>query len=210
MDELELLKKDWKKQEENLPKLSYNEIYKMTLKKSSSIVKWIFIISIIEFLLMISLEVIARLNGTYDTYEDIGIGNGFTIGLSCISFCILLYFIFQFYKNYRKIITTDSAKVLMENILKTRRTVKRYVFINLSFITLILLSIFAYTLFYSTGFQEIQSASTKEVPTYLIAVFFFFVTILCVGILGLVYYLFYGLLTRRLNQNYKELKRLEV
>ena len=50
MDELDLLKKDWKKQEGNYPKLSYDEIYKMIWKKSSSIVKWIFVISIIEFL----------------------------------------------------------------------------------------------------------------------------------------------------------------
>ena len=49
MDELELLKKDWKKDHTDFPKLSYNEIYKMILKKSSSIVKWIFIISLLEF-----------------------------------------------------------------------------------------------------------------------------------------------------------------
>ncbi|MCB0372669.1 MAG: hypothetical protein KDD31_06665, partial [Muricauda sp.] len=49
LDELELLKKDWQKREANLPKLSYDEIYKMIWKKSSSIVKWIFYISIIEF-----------------------------------------------------------------------------------------------------------------------------------------------------------------
>ena len=34
MDELDILKKDWQKQEDKLPKLSYNEIYKMILKKS--------------------------------------------------------------------------------------------------------------------------------------------------------------------------------
>ncbi len=49
MDELELLKKDWQKEDSKYPKLTYNEIYKMILKKSSSIVKWIFIISLLEF-----------------------------------------------------------------------------------------------------------------------------------------------------------------
>jgi len=49
MDELELLKKDWQKNDKEYPKLSYNDIYKMILKKSSSIVKWIFIISLLEF-----------------------------------------------------------------------------------------------------------------------------------------------------------------
>ena len=50
MDELELLKNDWQKDNANYPKLTYDEIYKMLLKKSSSIVKWIFIISILEFI----------------------------------------------------------------------------------------------------------------------------------------------------------------
>ena len=39
MDELELLKNDWQKDNANYPKLTYDEIYKMLLKKSSSIVK---------------------------------------------------------------------------------------------------------------------------------------------------------------------------
>ena len=34
MDELELLKKDWQSREQKLPKLSYEDIYKMLLKKS--------------------------------------------------------------------------------------------------------------------------------------------------------------------------------
>ena len=32
MDELELLKKDWKKSEASYPRLSYNEIYKLIHK----------------------------------------------------------------------------------------------------------------------------------------------------------------------------------
>ncbi len=50
MDELDLLKKDWKKHDADYPKLTYKEIYKMIHKNSSSIVKWIFIICIAEFL----------------------------------------------------------------------------------------------------------------------------------------------------------------
>jgi hypothetical protein len=44
MDQLDKLKKEWQNREQELPKLSYNSIYNMLLKKSSSIVKWIFII----------------------------------------------------------------------------------------------------------------------------------------------------------------------
>ena len=48
MKELERLKKDWNKNQ-NFPELSKEEIYKFLHKKSSSIVKWIFIISLLEF-----------------------------------------------------------------------------------------------------------------------------------------------------------------
>ena len=46
MEELDLLKKYWKKSEDTFEQVSEVEIYKMLHKKSSSIVKWILIISI--------------------------------------------------------------------------------------------------------------------------------------------------------------------
>ena len=46
MKELDLLKKDWKKNSDSFEQISEKEIYKMIHKKSSSIVKWILIISI--------------------------------------------------------------------------------------------------------------------------------------------------------------------
>ena len=50
MKELDLLKKDWKKNANSFEQISETEIYKMIHKKSSSIVKWILIISILEIL----------------------------------------------------------------------------------------------------------------------------------------------------------------
>lgn len=64
-DELEILKSDWKKRHTELPKLSYNEIYKMLFKKSTTIVKWIFIISIAELLF----------GGSFFTYPKINLRN---------------------------------------------------------------------------------------------------------------------------------------
>lgn len=52
MNELDLLKKDWKKDKTNFQQVTENDIYKMIHTKSSSIVKWILIISIIEFTLL--------------------------------------------------------------------------------------------------------------------------------------------------------------
>ena len=50
MDELELLKKHWNKSSTNYPSLNKADLYKLINMRSSSIVKWIFIISLLEFL----------------------------------------------------------------------------------------------------------------------------------------------------------------
>ena len=57
MDELEILKKDWKKQEGSFQQIGEKEIYGMLHKRSSSIVKWIVVISILELLLWTSISV---------------------------------------------------------------------------------------------------------------------------------------------------------
>ena len=57
MDELELLKKDWQSgASQDVAKLSSKEIYPMMHKKSSSIVKTLFYISIAELLLWVVLN----------------------------------------------------------------------------------------------------------------------------------------------------------
>ena len=60
MDELDLLKQDWKKQDANLPNIKAKEIYPLLLKRSSSIVKWIFFISLAELALGIFLNIFLK------------------------------------------------------------------------------------------------------------------------------------------------------
>ncbi|WP_062058720.1 hypothetical protein [Aquimarina longa] len=207
MDELELLKKDWKKQEDVLPKLSYNQIYQMILKKSSSIVRWIFIISILEFVLWASIDIIFRLNEMQAEVEKMDMGS-FSMITSIISYSILVFFITRFYINYRKIKATDSTKVLMENILKTRRTVKRYIWANISLFTFIMITTTGYLLFFT---EEYQSRSVEDqVPVWVIVVTTLLVTSAFIGFIILFYRLIYGILTRRLKKNYKELEKLEL
>ena len=69
MDQLEILKKDWKKQEGSLPKLSKAELTKLIYKKSSSIVKWIFIISILEFVVPYLIILITGNESSEKMYE---------------------------------------------------------------------------------------------------------------------------------------------
>ena len=207
MDELELLKKDWKSRDSELPKLSYNEIYKMILKKSSSIVKWIFLISVIEFILWSSIDIIVRLSGEYDDLEILGLEN-FSVISTILSYGILIYFIVRFYINYKNIKTTDSASVLMKNILNTRKTVKQYVWVNISFLSLTTLVVIMYMTFY-TDTYEAQSAD-QNIPLYVVIITSVLVLAVFIGLLALLYRVVYGILTRRLKKNYQELQKLEV
>ena len=214
MDELELLKKDWKREDaERYPKLSYKEIYSMILKKSSSIVKWIFIISILEFVFWLVFALIMKTSSHRDSISDLESSTIF-ITLSVISYSVLAYFFYRFYINYKTINSTDNASKLMENILKTRRTVKQYVGFNLAFIVVSVIAMLPYAMNHDENTKSIIENATangevfKFYASLILGVLL--VLIVAIAILLLFYYLVYGILLKRLNSNYKELKKLEV
>ena len=213
MDELDLLKKDWNKDDKNYPKLTYNEIYKMILKKSSSIVKWIFIISLLEFVFWAFISLLLKDTESIKRFEQLDADSVF-IPLAVIGYAILAFFFYLFFRNYRKISTTDNAKVLMENILKTRKTVKQYVAFNLIYLVVATLA----ALFVELDQDQLiiaqieQASANGEVfkfyAMFIIVAFLFLA--LGIGVLLLFYWLVYGILLKHLNRNYKELKRLEI
>ena len=212
MDELDLLKKDWQKENGNYPKLSYNEIYKMILKKSSSIVKWIFIISLLEFVLWTLISFGFKDSDSMKRFQEYD-ADFILIPFTVLGYIILAYFFYLFFKNYKTISATDSAKVLMENILKTRRTVKQYVAFNL--IYLVVATIVVLFIEFDQDQQLIskvnEASANGEVFKFYAIIIITIVVMLAIfiGLLLLFYYLIYGLLLRRLNRNYKELKKLE-
>ncbi len=210
MDDLDLLKKDWKKQEANLPQLSYDEIYKMIWKKSSSIVKWIFLISILEFLLGAILNIFLADEEYWQQMEKYELTE-FTVMVYILSYLITFYFIYRFYKNYRNISATDSAKNLMKNILKTRRTVKHYI----AFILISTGTVFLITIFLMLRNHAVTATSTKNMEFDAMQWLIFIggtllVLAILLGAVWLIYRVIYGILLKRLYKNYKELKKLEV
>lgn len=214
MDELELLKKQWQTREQELPHLSYSDIYKMLLKKSSSIVKWIFYISIAEIIFWTLLAFLVPESSTQFS-DDIGLHN-ILLGANILNYVVFGFFIILFYRNYRKISTTDSIKELMGNILSTRKTVKYFVIYN---ITTSILLIVGTNIFYYLNQDIVFRFMTEDYGIanitqerfmkmfFVIQLLFGFVMI---GFVMLFYRLVYGILLRRLNKNYKELKKIEV
>ena len=216
MDELELLKKDWKSKESEHPKLSYDELYGMIWKRSSSIVKWIFIISIIEFVLPQLLYLLPAAREGLEFYEGLGLMN-LMWGITAVQYLVVFYFIYQFYKRYREISVLDNARDLMHKIIRTRKTVKNYILFALSMFLLSFLLI-AIGIALSDGdtfihaLQLEEKAMEKSIDNIKLVVvgMLIAVGILCTAFLGLIYFLIYGLLLRKLGKNYRELKRLEI
>lgn len=215
MDELELLKKDWQKRDKDIPQLSYEDIHNMTWKKSSSIVKWILIISILEFTLPHLLLLIPAFQDSMSIYDTLGFKKYFYI-ISAVQYTVILYFIYQFYKRYKEISVLENAKVLMQKIIKTRKTVKNYVVFSLSMIlfTVLLMIVGIYI---SEDFVQ-NISEFKNTKSDLPPEKFKIALMVGVGIfgtlltlfMGAIYFLLYGRLLKKLKKNYNKLKKLEV
>jgi hypothetical protein len=201
MDLLDNYKKAWNNQPEDTNKVSSIEIYKMAQSKSSSIVKWIFIIGILEFVILNSLYLFIDMEEATKEYEKLGIDN-FVFYSQIAAYIILFFFLTKFYQNYKRISATESTNTLMKKILRTRKTVRNYVLFNLGYTFLI-----SMVYIISTINMNFDDLSTKQLLLIIISTLIATLLILCV-LYGF-YQLLYGILLRKLNRNYKELAKLD-
>ena len=112
MKELDLLKKDWQKSEASFEQLSEKDIYAMLHKKSSSVVKWILIVSILEFVILNGLGLI--LPDPYQAkYNEL---HPYLNIAEKLNYVIILGFIYLFFKNYKTISVLNNASLLIQHI----------------------------------------------------------------------------------------------
>lgn len=210
MDELELLKKDWKKDSSDYSRFSDSDIYTMLHKKSSSIVKTLFYISVAELVFWILISYVPyvfsenmreRLQSSYE--------NPLFVGLSILGFLVIFLFVYLLYKSHKSISTTDNAKKLMESILRTRKVIKYYVLYNLIMI-FISIPLSLYFEFNQNAEFHDQVASLDSQQMIMLYAIVTLVTAAFLVVIWLFYKLLYGILLKRLNRNYDELKKLEV
>jgi len=209
MEELDLLKKDWQK-DNAYEQVSEAEIYKMLHLKSSSIVKWIFIISILEIMLWTVISVFFNTDDYLKNikHEELDI---YFETLTVFNYVVILVFIYLFYKNYVAISTTVSIKQLMKDILKTRKTVQCYVGYNLGMVALSLLFGFYIAFAYNPDVTVLMDKIGHNTKVMVITIGVFVVIIAAfLGLFWLFYRLLYGTLLRRLFANYKELKKIDL
>jgi hypothetical protein len=194
MDELDKLKSHWKKNEETFPQISEKEIYAMLHKKSSSIVKWILIISIIELMFWSVFTVSGSLVDTieYKLPEILTM-------LDYVNYAVLITFIVLFYINYRKISSERPVKELLQNIITTRRIVRVYMIYVVSVMSLAL----GFAVFISKKEYNDSPDSVAIMATSIVIV------LLIIGFVILLYNVLYGRLLRKLSKNYNELKKMK-
>ncbi|MFK7003879.1 hypothetical protein ACIPCA_10270 [Flavobacterium covae] len=212
MEELDLLKKNWNNTN-NFPKMTEENIYAMLHKNSSSAVKWIFIISVIEFLLGIILSFSFSLNknSKEDLFlEKIHLPEIYLNIITGISYVIILYFIYNFYISYKKIEVLNSTKQLMKNIFIVRQIVKRYIVFNLSLFAIIHSYLFGYGVY--IGISDEFKYLENQVSEYTILIISILISILLTGLMIaiflLIYNFLYGRLLRKLKRNYLELEKI--
>lgn len=211
MDVLDNYKKAWKNQPEEQNKHSTKEIYKLAHSKSSSIVKWIFIIGILEFLFWGALNFMIP-DSFYKIYEDLNL-TGFLKLFTVLHTIVIVFFLYLFYNNHKRVSLIDSTKKLMKNILRIRKTVKYYVFYNLA--TVFLVSLIINIVMFSDDDKLIKTMNpdnlaldinqiiTVTIISQIIAL------IIILALLWFFYRLVYGILLKKLNKNYKELAKLD-
>ncbi|HLA55729.1 MAG TPA: hypothetical protein VK623_06495 [Flavobacterium sp.] len=210
MEELDLLKKDWKRKENSFSQLSEAEIYGMLHRKSSSIVKWILIISILEVFLWTGIGFIYSNDDYLKSLKHEELLVYFRV-LNYFNYAVVLVFIYLFYKNYVNITTTSSTKKLMKDILKTRKTVQYYVWYNLFMIVIGLISGFVVSFAYNPQMQLMKEKMAHEGKYMAITLGILTLAVIAsVGIFWLFYRLLYGILLKKLLANYKELKKMDL
>ena len=212
MDELELLKKDWKKRESSFQQIGENEIYGMLHKRSSSIVKWIVIISVLELVLWASISFFTADEEYFKTLKLYHLETAMPV-ISAVNYGVILYIIYLFFKNYRSINTTDTIKQLMQSIIKTRKTVKYYVWYNLAMTAFSFILVFIFQFMYDPNIRKIIDKMSQNIDANtfycIMLVVYAAIIAIFIGLIWLFYRLLYGILLKKLQKNFDELKKID-
>lgn len=204
MDKLENLKDLWQNQPQTGRSYTKEDIHKMVRTRSSSIVKWILIISIVEFLLPYVFMILSDLKTPERIYAQYGLNDLFNY-YALVHFVVILGFFYVFYRNYRNISAVSSVKKLLEDILKTRRTVKYYIYFNLVMFGVVGLHFFYITL-NSEAFLSELPENANITLTWITAITLYSLVLI---LIWLFYRLIYGFFLKKLLSNYSELRKKE-
>lgn len=216
--DLDSLKKAWQEQPVQ-QKYNDNEILKMLNRKSRNYMKYIFWISVAEFLVFTLFGLFYIIqnkesNAFYTFLQKLGVeknpeleSNIDTIYfiIKILSLVVTGFFVIKFYQNYRKIKVEEDLKNFITRIIHFKKTVNAFILTNIV-LFVIVTTIFTIFVFCILDYQNIQltnSAKTGFIVSILIS------TLLCVFLIWVYYRLVYGIIMKRLDKNLQQLKDIE-
>ncbi len=206
--DLETYKKSWGNQQVENTSV---DIYKMSRSKSSSIVKWIFIIGVLELIFWTSLNFMVP-QKYLEFYKDFKVMELIKVS-TYVHYVVILVFLVLFYKNYNSISITDNTRRLMNRILSVRKTVKYYVYYNLGGIVLSNAVLIFILLGQPKDLIKAMNADGLNMEANEVITIFIVTSVIMVLVMLTIIWLFYrftyGRLLKKLNKNYKELDNLE-
>lgn len=205
MKELEDLKNKWAEQDFS-QSYSKEEIKNFLQKKSTHSIRWIFYLSIAEFLLYLSFPLLVpNYLDSFDYYKSLNLYE-FSITTTFLGYVLLLYFMWRFFQNYKNISVANSVKNHLSAILKTRRAVNQYFYSNIAILIVFTIVVLIAALRLDKNIIALQ----EESNSFLMMIFMIGILIaIILGLFGLLYYFVYGRFLRPLKKNEKELLRME-
>lgn len=202
MNKLDDLKEKWGQQTFNT-NYSKEELNRILQQKSSHSIRWIFYLSLLEFVLYLALPILLpNYAAAFQYYKSLHLYS-FSILTTLLGYAVLIYFMWRFYQNYRQIKVSSSVSTHLQTILKTRRTVNVYFFTNLGIVLVFTVVVLMEAMKYDQNFIALQNQ-----PQGIIGLMVAVVVVLCIiiGFFALLYYLVYGRFLRTLKKNEEELK----
>lgn len=201
MDKLDQLKANWDKQSFDR-QYSKEELNAFLQKKSTTSIRWIFYLSLIEFSLYVSLPLLLpNYLESFDYYKTLNLYE-FAITTTIIGYILLVYFMIVFFRNYKKISVSDSVKDHLQTILNTRKAVNRYIYLNLTILIVFLGVVMYHAFLYDQNFLDLKN---QGVSPFLFLLTFGFIILGILTLFGCLYYFVYGRFLRPLKRNEKEL-----
>lgn len=216
--DLDNLKKSWQEQDVQ-PKYDSQEILKMLNRKSRNYVKYIWWISLLEFIIILGFSAYYFLVGEDEKnfshiLERLGVEKTEQVAenlelvyrvVKILSIAIISVFVYKFYKSYKKISIESNLKKFITQIIKFKKTVNLFVLTNIFFLVVV-------TGVFILLIANAISQQNVEVSGNTIAGFFVGVLVallFSVALIWLYYRLVYGIIVGKLTKNLNQLKKIE-
>ncbi|CAA7194007.1 MFS transporter [Chryseobacterium potabilaquae] len=216
--DLDSFKKTWQEQPVQ-QKYDNNEILQMLNRKSRNYVKYIFWISVVEFLFFTSLGLFYIIQGKesnsfINILEKLGVRrtpeiehsfDNIYLALKILSLSITAYFVYKFYQNHKQIKIEENLKKFISKIIQFKKTVNMFILLNIGLL-ITFTSIFTVFVFYVLNTQNI-AITNSALTGFLIGIILS--TALSVLLIWVYYRLLYGIIMKRLDKNLKQLKDID-